>query len=111
MEKRKGGNKLIKSSKLCDGPSKLCMAMNITKAHFNKVDITDPENNEMWLEDDAEFENEKITIVHTSRIGIASAGAEWSQKPLRFYILNNDSVSKQDKKAERELECLSDDAS
>ncbi|KAJ8970213.1 hypothetical protein NQ314_001360 [Rhamnusium bicolor] len=105
--KRKGTNKLIKTSKLCDGPSKLCIAMNITKADFNKVDITDPENTAMWLEDDPEFDQEKI-IVHTSRIGIASAGVEWANKPLRFYILNNDSVSKRDKKAEKDLESNDD---
>lgn len=78
--------------------------MNITKQHLNKMDLTDLENNDIWLEDDPFFDKEKIKIVRTSRIGIASAGREWATKPLRFYILHNDSVSKRDKAAEKELD-------
>ncbi|XP_018569218.1 probable DNA-3-methyladenine glycosylase [Anoplophora glabripennis] len=102
-QKMKSKKNEIKTSKLCDGPSKLCISMNITKQNLNKVDVTDPENREIWLEDDPEFEKENIKIVHTSRIGIASAGVEWASKPLRFYILNNDSVSKRDKVAEEDF--------
>ncbi|XP_018569225.1 probable DNA-3-methyladenine glycosylase [Anoplophora glabripennis] len=93
----------IKTTKLCDGPSKLCISMNITKQNLNKIDLTDLKNDKMWLEDDPDIDKE-IRIVHTSRIGIASAGVEWTIKPLRFYILNNDSISKRDKAAEEELD-------
>lgn len=95
--------KVIKTSKLCDGPSKLCISMNITKQHLNRIDLTNLKNDKIWLEDDPEFDKKKFKIVHSSRIGIASAGVEWSTKPLRFYILSNDSVSKRDKAAEEEL--------
>ncbi|KAJ8957523.1 hypothetical protein NQ318_020561 [Aromia moschata] len=108
VAKLKSGKKQLQPSKFCDGPSKLCIAMDITKDKLNKVDISDPENNLMWLEDDPEFENEKFRIVHCPRIGIASAGKLWANKPLRFYILNNDSVSKRDEVAEEALDPLVD---
>ncbi|CAH1281818.1 unnamed protein product [Diabrotica balteata] len=90
--------KNFKPAKLCDGPSKLCIAMDITKEYINKLDLTDLKNNNLWLEDDSEFEQD-FTVVHSARIGIKRA-EEWNTKPLRFYILNNDSVSKCDKAAE-----------
>ncbi|KAJ8957524.1 hypothetical protein NQ318_020562 [Aromia moschata] len=108
-EKMKKGRRILKFSKLCDGPSKLCIAMNITKDNLNKADLTDPQNNTIWLEDDPKFDSKKITVVHTSRIGIASAGKLWASRPLRFYILNNDSVSRRDKKVEKELELFIND--
>lgn len=54
-----------------------------------------------WLEVDPDFDD-SIQVVRTSRIGIQSAGAEWANKPLRFYIFQNPCVSKRDKKAENE---------
>lgn len=36
-------------------------------------------------------------------MGIESAGREWADKPLRFYLLGNPSVSKRDRGREREL--------
>lgn len=86
-------------TELCNGPSKLCISMNITKQDCNKVNMCESEM--FWLEVDPEFEN-NIQIVRTSRIGIQSAGAEWANKPLRFYIFQNPCVSKRDKKAEIE---------
>ncbi|XP_018314358.1 DNA-3-methyladenine glycosylase [Mycetomoellerius zeteki] len=38
-----------------------------------------------------------------SRIGIDSCGPEWANKPLRYYIYDNKSVSKRNKKAEIEI--------
>ncbi|XP_018328288.1 DNA-3-methyladenine glycosylase isoform X2 [Agrilus planipennis] len=76
---------------LCNGPSKLCMTFGITKDLFNKVDICDSEL--LWVEDDLSF-NDEFKVVKTSRIGIESAGIEWSKKPLRFYILGNKSKLK-----------------
>lgn len=77
--------------------------MNITKQYLNKIDVTDLENNEIWLEDDPDHDKKDINIVCSSRIGVASAGREWATKPLRFYILNSESVSKRDKAAEKEF--------
>ncbi|MFX1257760.1 MAG: DNA-3-methyladenine glycosylase [Promethearchaeota archaeon] len=52
---------------LTDGPSKLCMAMNITKEEFNGVDSCDP-NSKLYftygqeVNDDAIFLNKRIGI-------------------------------------------------
>ncbi|XP_032454055.1 DNA-3-methyladenine glycosylase isoform X4 [Nasonia vitripennis] len=80
---------------LCNGPSKLCMALDIKKGH-TKYSMCSWKG--MWIEEDPK--KEEIKIVNCSRIGIDSAGVEWASKPLRFYILGNESVSKRDKKAE-----------
>lgn len=52
----------------------------------------------MWIEEDPQKQDYKI--ICCPRIGIDSAGTEWANKPLRYYIFGNDSVSKRDKKAE-----------
>lgn len=107
MEKfRKAKSKGFKgeSHDLCNGPSKLCISMDIKKDNSNKLDLTDKDNDQMWVEDDPKFDTNINCIVETSRIGVARAGHEWASKPLRFYILGNSSVSKRDKKAEKELE-------
>lgn len=102
MAKRKSG-KILKPSQLCNGPSKLCIAMDIVKSNCNKLDITDPNNEILWLEDDPGFNEEAMKIVSCPRIGINYAG-EWISKPLRYYILNNEHVSKRDKMVEKELD-------
>ncbi|VEN33459.1 unnamed protein product [Callosobruchus maculatus] len=103
VEKLKSAKESIKTEDLCNGPAKLCNAMNITKEHLNKVNVTDLQNEQIWLEDDPDYDKEDVNIVQTTRIGIASAG-EWATKPLRYYILNNKCVSKRDKNAERNLD-------
>lgn len=90
--------KHLKLHELCNGPSKLCMAFDITKEH-NKYSMCSYKG--LWIEEDSE--QNQFTVVSCPRIGIDSAGPEWSKKPLRFYILDNKSVSKIDKKAEAEL--------
>lgn len=92
----------IKSVNLCNGPSKLCIAMNITKQNANKLDLTDLLNDQLlWIEDGPTVNQRNI--VHTSRIGIGPSAEEWIVKPLRYYISTNHSVSKRDKNAERLL--------
>lgn len=88
--------KKLKVNELCNGPSKLCKSLNITKILCNKLDLCN--NDELWIENDDY--DEEINIVTSSRIGIESAGEEWANKPLRFYILGNSSVSKKDKTVE-----------
>ncbi|KAJ7386224.1 hypothetical protein OS493_010619 [Desmophyllum pertusum] len=100
VRRRDGGNKL-KDFELSNGPSKLCQALCIEKANLNKEDMTT--SNRFWLEDDKNCQNEDITIVTSTRIGIDSYGPEWALKPLRFYVLGNKCVSVKDKKAESEL--------
>ena len=77
---------------LTNGPSKLCMAFNITKNEFNKEDL---ETNEtIWLQESIEtIQNEEIKIVKAKRINIDSAGDEAINALYRFYIKNNKFVS------------------
>lgn len=57
-------------------------------------------SDEIWLEDGEDLPG--TNIVTGARINIDNA-EEWAQKPLRFYILGNKSVSKRDKAAEDSL--------
>lgn len=77
------------------------MAMNINKMNSNKINMC--VSDELYIEKDPDYDDSENKIVKTSRIGINSAGEEWANKPLRFYILNNPFVSKRDKKAEKNL--------
>eukprot|EP00105_Crassostrea_gigas_P018830 XP_011437056.1 PREDICTED: uncharacterized protein LOC105335077 isoform X1 [Crassostrea gigas] len=90
--------KTLKEKDLCNGPSKLCQALKISKDKFNKVDMSS--SDEIWLEDGEDLPG--TNIVTGARINIDYA-EEWAQKPLRFYILGNKSVSKRDKAAEDSL--------
>lgn len=100
VRRRDGGSKL-KDFELGNGPSKLCQAFCIEKANLNKEDMAT--SNRFWLEDDNNSQEQDMTIVTSTRIGIASYGSEWALKPLRFYVVGNKCVSVKDKKAESEL--------
>lgn len=89
----------VKDRDLCNGPSKLCQALDIDKNSLNKRDLANwdslwVENNECVLESD---------IVVCKRIGIESAGAESANKPLRFYVRNCMYVSVRNKAAENNV--------
>ena len=75
----------VKKANLTNGPSKLCMAMGISKLQ-NKADITAPP---LYVNDAPAAEED---IVETTRIGIDYAGA-WTSKNWRFYLKNNRFVS------------------
>ncbi|XP_066249899.1 DNA-3-methyladenine glycosylase-like [Euwallacea similis] len=89
---------------LCNGPSKLCIAMDISKDNCNKLDLSDQENDMLWIEDDPNFKLEEFSVVETSRIGIDKVESEWAKMPLRFYIYGSGSISKRDRKAEKLLD-------
>ncbi len=86
MAKRRGdvAKKLIN---LTSGPSRLCMAMDISKAQ-NKIDITSPP---LYIREAPTIP--KRDIVEATRVGVDYAG-EWKNKPWRFYIKENSFVSK-----------------
>lgn len=94
--KLKNSKKELKLHELCDGPSKLCIAFDIKK-EFSKYSVCDWKG--LWLE--GSHDTEDIKVVECPRIGIESAGREWAEKPLRFYILDNQFVSKRNKNAEK----------
>ena len=85
MEKRRKLKKR-KPINLTNGPSKLCMAMDITKEQ-NKTDLTSPP---LYIEDAPLVSEEDI--MKTNRIGIDYAGV-WKNRPWRFYIKGNSFVS------------------
>ncbi len=75
-----------KAANLTNGPSRLCMAMGISRAQ-NKTDVTIPP---LYIEDAPSVPREQI--VETKRVGVDYAG-EWKEKPWRFYIEGNQFVS------------------
>ncbi|KAK9886511.1 hypothetical protein WA026_016790 [Henosepilachna vigintioctopunctata] len=100
--KNKISAKKFKTTELCNGPSKLCIGLDIRKDNLNRVDLC--ENDMLWLE--SPIDETDFTLVTCARIGIASCGEEWANKPLRFYIYQNLNVSKRDKKAEKYMESI-----
>lgn len=61
------------------------------------------ESDEFYLENDPEYDDSGMQIVKAKRIGIDKVEKEWALKPFRFYIYNNEFVSKKDKAAEAEF--------
>uniref|UniRef100_A0A1B6CMF4 DNA-3-methyladenine glycosylase n=1 Tax=Clastoptera arizonana TaxID=38151 RepID=A0A1B6CMF4_9HEMI len=99
-QSKKGFNKSkpLRDFELCNGPAKFTIGfeidMNINKQDLSKAPF-------IWIEPSHEVE--ESLIVSCKRIGIDSVGPEWANKPLRFYIYGNKSVSKKDKVGESAL--------
>jgi len=85
MAKRRGARQ-AKAVNLTNGPSKLCMAMGISKSQ-NKTDLT---SQPLYIKDAPPVPKEDI--VETKRVGVDYAG-EWKNRPWRFYIKRNHYVS------------------
>ncbi|KAM5152054.1 DNA-3-methyladenine glycosylase isoform 1-T3 [Mantella aurantiaca] len=94
---RRNASKSLKDKELCNGPSKLCQALDINKS-FDRRDLASDQS--AWLEAGSEVAEEEI--VSCARIGIGYAG-EWTHKPLRFYIKGNQYVSVRDKATENSM--------
>lgn len=104
--KRKPGAKSLKDKELCNGPSKLCQALDIRRS-FDRRDLATAV--EVWLEMDPEKEAivDAGEVVMAPRIGVDSHG-EWATKPLRFYLRGHSCVSVLNKDAERRMDSQSD---
>jgi DNA-3-methyladenine glycosylase len=85
---RERRSKCKKDHELCQGPAKLCQAMDISKEH-NMVDMT--VSMEIWVEPGGSSPADEV--VTCKRIGIDYA-EEWKDKLLRYYINNNKCISK-----------------
>ncbi|KAM4530844.1 DNA-3-methyladenine glycosylase [Odontesthes bonariensis] len=97
--RRKEGARQLKDKELCNGPSKLCQALNILRC-FDRKDLAS--DTEAWLERDPDIGPAKPQdIVSAPRIGIESHG-EWAKKPWRFYLRGHPCVSVVNKEAERQ---------
>lgn len=103
--RRREGARPLKDKELCNGPSKLCQALDIPRC-FDRRDLaSEPE---VWLERDPQIgpqEPDLKEVVSASRIGIDSHG-EWATKPLRFYLRGHHCVSVVNKQAETQTHSL-----
>lgn len=110
--RRKDGGSKLRANQLLNGPSKLCMGMAIEKETMNKEFV--PSSELLWIEFGQEGSSNSLTatpelatvgpqrVVTSKRVGIDSASPEWSQQPLRFYLLDEASfVSVRDHAAEK----------
>lgn len=97
--RRREGSRELKDKELCNGPSKLCQALDVPRC-FDRRDLaSDPE---VWLETEPDTNPpEPHDIVSAPRIGIESHG-EWAKKPWRFYLRGHSCVSVVNKEAERQ---------
>ncbi|XP_034242323.1 DNA-3-methyladenine glycosylase-like isoform X1 [Thrips palmi] len=102
----------LKPHELCSGPSKLCIAFDIDKDSCNKRDLTSwpglcvCQGGGAHRQDDQDRvgdHGQDAAVVVTKRVGIDSAGRDWADKPLRFYLMGNPAVSKRDRAKEKEL--------
>lgn len=97
VSRRKEGSKMLKDRELCNGPSKLCQALDVQRCLDRKDLASDAD---MWLETDTEWMMQGARdVVSAPRIGISSHG-EWAIKPLRFYLQGHPCVSVVDRVAE-----------
>lgn len=96
--RRREGARQLKDKELCNGPSKLCQALDISRS-FDRRDLAS--DAEVWLERDPDADPaQPRDIVSAARIGIGSHGG-WAMKPLRFYLRGHPCVSVVNKEAER----------
>jgi DNA-3-methyladenine glycosylase len=80
-----------RTSDLTNGPGRLCMAMGISTRQ-NGADLC---AKPLHVDDGVSVD--RADIVQTARINVDYAG-EWKSLPWRFYLKDNDFVSKQDGK-------------
>ncbi|AFN83095.1 3-methyladenine DNA glycosylase [Encephalitozoon romaleae SJ-2008] len=86
MRRHRGGR--VKDRDIANGPSKLCIAMGITRKEIDKEWIMS--SSKIWIEEGMEVADTSVIV--GKRIGIRNCG-EWEEKELRFYIKDNEFVS------------------
>lgn len=98
-KQRKDGAKALKPKELSNGPSKFCHALGITKNSINKQDLTS--SPDVWIVAGEEIADSRRVVSKRINIGYAE---DWTDKPFRFYVLDNVCVSARDKEAEKTLQ-------
>lgn len=96
---KKSPEKELRAKDLCNGPSKLCQSLAITKDNCNELDMT-AEEADLWVEDAPDLPEERIYT--STRIGIGGYGEYYASLPYRFYERDNDNVSVLDKRDKEE---------
>jgi DNA-3-methyladenine glycosylase len=81
-------------------------AMGIEKSNGDRVDLTTC--GYLWIEDGPPIAD--VDVVCCSRIGIKNYAGDWTDKPMRFYLRGNKSVSVRNRQAERAALPLETDA-
>ncbi|XP_077173209.1 DNA-3-methyladenine glycosylase [Paroedura picta] len=94
QRQRRGPARPPRDWQLCNGPSKLCVALAIDKS-FDRQDLASARD--VWLEPGPDAPPD-ARVVCSARVGIRG---DWAHRPLRFYLRGNRSVSVADKAAER----------
>src|SRR5687768_3663012 len=77
--------------KLCAGPARLCQAMAVDRA-LDAHDLTS--GAQLWISEGTQGSESLGRITEGTRIGVDYAGADWSARPLRFWLAGNPSVSR-----------------
>ncbi len=72
-----------------NGPGKLCRALKLDKSFYGE-DLC--QSKRIWLEEGEKFKSSQI--VKAPRVGIDYAGPYWASIPWRFYLKDNEFVSK-----------------
>jgi DNA-3-methyladenine glycosylase len=78
----------LPDTELCSGPAKLTQALGIDRS-LDGEDLV--ESKTLFL---VRGSNHSFEIARSARIGVAYAG-DWARKPLRFYLRENEFVSRQ----------------
>lgn len=95
MRKNRNLSQEKKEWELANGPSKLCIAMNISKKLFDQVDLAS--SSDMWLQDGSNILSivpvDESNVVKAKRIGIDYAGEEAINQLYRFYVSGSKFVS------------------
>ena len=89
MRERRGGRP-DPDSRLAAGPARLSQAMAITRA-FDGHDLTT--GDQLWLAATGD-PTEAAEIAVGARIGVDYAGPGWADRPWRFWLTGNSSVSR-----------------
>ena len=90
MRERRGGRE-DPDSRLAAGPARLCQAMAVTRA-LSAHDLTS--GDELWLAAPS-ARTQSADIAVGTRIGVDYAGDGWAERPWRFWLTGNASVSRQ----------------
>lgn len=85
-KERKSKPKLLE---LCQGPSRLCMSFNISKAECNELNLCT--NELLWIEADNEMNDKDIVV--SKRIGLSSRAGTSVNNLFRFYFKDCEYVS------------------
>ncbi|KAA0196133.1 hypothetical protein HAZT_HAZT003534, partial [Hyalella azteca] len=86
----------LKTHQICNGPSKLCIALSINKDECNKLDLCSSPI--LFLEEGTHVSDSEV--VTCKRVGIDRVAQPWRDAPLRYYVRGSCCVSVRDRLTE-----------